>query len=297
MRAVFVGCVEFSRKTLEWLAVQGPGMGLEIAGVVTRAASPFNADFADLGGVCREHGIPVRLTDDINAVEDRQWIADRDPDVLFVFGWSSLIGPELLAVPMIGAVGYHPAALPKNRGRHPIIWALALGLEETASTFFFLDEGADSGDILSQKPVPITYGDDAGSLYSLLTRTALSQLAEFVPALVDGSYARTPQDHSLANTWRKRGRADGAIDFRMSSRSVYNLVRALARPYVGAHLDCGGDEARVWRVHEVEVDAPNVEPGKVLAVDGRRFTVKCGEGAVEVVEHELETIPRVGEYV
>ena len=71
-------------------------------------------------------------------------------------GWSRIIGKELLAVPPKGIVGYHPAALPANRGRHPIIWALALGLKETASTFFFMDNGADSGPIISQKSLIIS---------------------------------------------------------------------------------------------------------------------------------------------
>lgn len=46
-------------------------------------------------------------------------------------------------------IGFHPANLPQNRGRHPIIWALFLSLQETASTFFMMDEDTDSGDIIS----------------------------------------------------------------------------------------------------------------------------------------------------
>jgi len=66
--------------------------------------------------------------------------------------WLVQINPkESLDLPHLGVIDFHPAALPANRGRHPIIWALVLGLQETASTFFFMDEGADSGDIISQE--------------------------------------------------------------------------------------------------------------------------------------------------
>lgn len=65
----------------------------------------------------------------------------------------------------MGVIGFHPAALPNNRGRHPIIWALALGLNETASTFFKMDEGADTGDIVSQVKIPICESDYAADLY------------------------------------------------------------------------------------------------------------------------------------
>ena len=86
-------------------------------------------------------------------------------------------------LPLLGVIGFHPAALPANRGRDPIIWALVLGLQETASTFFFMDEGADSGDIISQEYLIITDSDDAGILYEKITQTALKQLREFVPRL------------------------------------------------------------------------------------------------------------------
>ena len=78
-------------------------------------------------------------------------------------------------------MGYHPASLPENRGRHPIIWALALGLKKSASTFFFMEEGADDGDILSQKEFEILYEDDAKSLYEKVTDMALNQIEDFLP--------------------------------------------------------------------------------------------------------------------
>tara|TARA_B100000212_G_C26964283_1_gene359781 strand:+ start:319 stop:531 length:213 start_codon:yes stop_codon:yes gene_type:complete len=57
-----------------------------------------------------------------------------------------------------------------NRGRHPIIRTLVLGLNETASTFFFMNEFADEGDILDQKIVKIDCQDNANTLYGKLTQ-------------------------------------------------------------------------------------------------------------------------------
>ena len=129
----------------------------------------------------------------------------------------------------LGVVGYHPAALPANRGRHPLIWALVLGLEKTASTFFFMDEGVDSGDILSQRSITITWDDDARTLYCRVTATALDQIGEFVSALISGNYLRTSQDKSKVSYWRKRESNDGKIDWRMSAKSIHNLVCGLTR--------------------------------------------------------------------
>jgi methionyl-tRNA formyltransferase len=153
---------------------------------------------------------------------------------------------EMLGIAPLGVVGFHPSKLPANRGRHPLIWALVLGLKETASTFFFMDEGVDSGDILSQKTIEIFEDDDAGDLYQKVTETALVQLEDFVPYLEEGCYDRVLQDHDKANVWCKRGKKDGRIDWRMSARSIHNLVRGLTKPYVGAHFELNDEEIKVW---------------------------------------------------
>jgi methionyl-tRNA formyltransferase len=124
----------------------------------------------------------------------------------------------------------------KNRGRHPLIWALALGLKESASTFFFMDEGADTGDILSQVNFEINYQDDARNLYDKVVEMALIQIEGFIPALEKDTYTRIKQNEKESNSWRKRNELDGEINFRMNSRSIYNLTRVLTRPYVVAHI-------------------------------------------------------------
>lgn len=296
MRIFFIGTVEFSLRALE-LLVQLPDA--EVVGVATREASKFNADFADLTPVCREAGIPYQFLTDLNTPESIGWIRSLRPDVVFCFGWSSLLKMELLNLAPLGVVGYHPAALPLNRGRHPLIWALALGLDRTASTFFFMDEGADSGDILSQAPLTIGPTDDAADLYAQMIATALRQIAEFVPQLASGTYPRQPQNHVGANIWRKRGRADGRLDFRMHAVTFHNLVRALARPYVGAHLELNGQDVKVWRAQPAGPAPANLEAGKVLAVDEatRHVTVKTADGAIILLEHELPELPAVGAYL
>ncbi len=293
MKIFFIGAVEFSKCALAKLIE----MRAEIIGVATKADSPFNADFADLTPLCNEATIPYRFVNNVNDEEVVSWIRSLCPDIVFCFGWSELLKRELLHLAPMGAVGFHPAALPANRGRHPIIWALALGLEKTASTFFFMDEGADSGDILSQKFIKIEYSDDAQSLYSKIIDTAMRQIEEFLPEIKNGTYERMPQDHSLTNNWRKRSKNDGKIDFRMSSYSIYNLVRALTKPYVGAHVVYNGKEYKVWKSKEKKSKAVNMEPGKVLAVENNIITVKTGDDAVDIIEHDFKVMPLVGEYL
>jgi len=293
MKVVLIGSVEFSLKALEKLIA----INVNVAGVCTKESSVFNSDFVDLKPICDINQIPCLHVDDINSIKSIEWIKNLNPDIIFCFGWSSLIKKEALSIAPMGVVGYHPAKLPKNRGRHPLIWALVLGLEESASTFFFMDEGADTGDILSQVDFEISYQDDARSLYDKVVNTALTQIEEFIPALEKGAYTRIKQNEKSSNIWRKRSESDGEINFCMSSGSIYNLTRSLTKPYIGAHIKYNNTRYSVWKVKESDNFQKNIEPGKVLRVIGNMFTVKSSDGAIDVIEHDFKKLPKVGEYL
>lgn len=293
MKILFIGTVEFSYKALEKLIE----LKAEVVGVCTKDKSNFNSDFADLTPLCKENKIPYKFVDDVNSKENIKWINTLNPDVIFCFGWSNLIKKELLNLPIMGVIGYHPTFLPQNRGRHPLIWALVLGLNRSASTFFFMQEGVDDGDILSQEEFEILYEDDAKSLYNKVLKKALNQIEDFLPKLQNNSFQRIKQNHDKANIWRKRGKSDGKIDFRMTSNAIYNLVRALTKPYVGAHIEYKGQEISIWKVEEINFDANNIEFGKVLENDGTTIVVKTYDKAIKIIEHDFKELPKVGEYL
>ncbi len=293
MKIVFIGTVEFSKKALQKLV----DIDADLVGVCTKEKSSFNSDFADLTPICKENKIPFNFVEDINSKESINWIKDLNPDIIFCFGWSSLIKNELLSLAPMGVVGYHPAKLPQNRGRHPIIWALALGLKRSASSFFFMDDKADSGDIISQKEFEILDSDDAKTLYDKIIQLALIQIEDFVPQLKDNTYTRIKQDQALSNVWRKRNKADGKIDFRMSSKAIYNLVRALTKPYVGAHIEYKEKDISIWKVKIIENNDINIESGKVIESSKEKLIIKTYDAAIEILEHEFKEVPKVGEYL
>jgi methionyl-tRNA formyltransferase len=293
MKILFIGAVNFSADALRKLI----GMQANVGGVCTLSYSRVNSDHCDLTPIARDANIPCRITPDLNDETVIQWICEINPDIIFCFGWSRLIRKPLLNIPRLGVIGFHPAALPANRGRHPLIWALVLGLKETASTFFFMNEGADSGDILSQVRIPIDDADNAATLYSKVTDAAIQQIEDFLPKLAAGSMCRIPQDPRLANTWRKRGISDGRIDWRMSAHVIHNLVRGLTRPYIGAHFEHEGQSISVWRT-SIEASCPvNLEPGKILKVDSGGVVVKTGDGAIRILSYDPEILLRVGSYL
>lgn len=293
MRIIFIGAVQFSEKAVTKLI----DINANVVGICTLEKSSFNTDHVDLTPLCLKHNIPVKYTTDINSKENINWIKELTPDIIFCLGWSRLIKSELLELPPIGVIGYHPTALPANRGRHPLIWTLVLGLEKTASTFFFMDEGVDSGDILSQRQIAILKSDNAGTLYRRITETALQQIEELVPALQSGIYQRFPQDNAKANYWRKRQEKDGVIDWRMAANSINNLVQGLTEPYAGAHFVHDGDTIKVWDTEVVVNSETYIEPGKVLLADSAGIIVKTGEDSILLKKIDPILEIKIGSYL
>lgn len=291
---IFIGCVESSYIILKHMIEND----MIVSGIITMEHSVVNADFHSLAPLAEEFGIDCFITKNINDEETLKFVRLKKPEIIYCFGWSRLIGKELLSLPEYGVIGYHPAAIPNNRGRHPLIWALALGLSKTASTFFVMDEGADTGDIISQREITIDYEDDAQSLYEKVLQAAKEQVIEFTNQIIDGTLLRTPQDQKRGNTWRKRGYMDGQIDWRMSCDGIYNLVRALTHPYIGAHFIYGESEIKVWKCSvEKNETLRNIEPGKVIKVNSETdFEIKAYDGIVHISDCDKINLNE-GEYL
>jgi methionyl-tRNA formyltransferase len=285
MRIVFIGAVDFSRHCLQHVLASGG----HVVGVVTldRKFATFNTDYVDLSEVAEVRGVPVykvRKTTDASTVE---LVRSLRPDVIFVLGWSQLLPQEILVLPPLGCIGSHPALLPRNRGRHPLIWALVEGLEESGLTFFYLDEGADSGDILWQTPFSIALEDDAGTLYEKIKALASEAVPAFLRQLESGTAPRVVQDHSKATYWRKRGEKDGEICWTSDTMTIYNLIRALTHPYVGAHTFWKDARVLIWKSQLLGDDtAPDVTPGTVFHQDEGGLYVRTGDGSLLLREWE-----------
>ena len=292
MRIIFIGSVYFSKVMLEKLI----SLNANVVGIITKEHSPFNSDFEDLSLIANKYNLPWNYAQNINDVSSVEWVRNLNADVIFCFGWSNLIKRDILNLCPLGVIGFHPALLPDNRGRHPLIWAKVLGLTKSGISFFFMDEGADTGDLLDQKDFEILFEDTASTIYQKMIDNALEQVETFLPKLQKGGCQRVKQNDT-GNTWRKRGVLDGLIDFRMISEAICNLVRGLSKPYAGAHCNYNGDEIKIWEVELEKFDLQNIEPGKVVELIGNNIKVKTYNGAILLKNHEFSTTPQVGSYI
>lgn len=294
MKILYIGCVKSSERFLKSIL---DNTNAEVVGIVTKVESNYNSDFVPLNEVAVQHGI-----DWINYKDHNQlikWIQLKNPDIIYCFGWSYLLPKEVFTYPKLGALGYHPTLLPKNRGRHPIIWTIVLGLKETGSTFFYLTDTPDAGDIVSQEVIELEEFETATSLYDKLLNIGEKQVVQITNNLMYGKALRIAQDETKATYWRKRSKKDGVIDWRMDAKSIIRLINALSHPYVGAHFEYGDSDIIIWKAEIVDnlCNDRNIEPGKIVEANNNSFIVKTSDYLLNITDFEGKFIPKVGDYL
>lgn len=300
-KIVLIGCVLSSKIALDFLLSLNKNQ-YELSGVITKHESSINADFVDISLISKKNKIPTFIFKVNDKVGDMSsWLESIKPDLMFVIGWSHILSSEIISIPSIGTIGFHPTDLPINRGRHPIIWSLVLGLRKTASSFFLLEAEVDKGSIINKRVIKIAINDNAKTLYSKICRSIPIQINQILGSIKNNSFSHIaqPQDNRLSNSWRKRKAIDGKIDWRMSSVSIYNLIRALSWPYSGAFFeDNSGKEVKVFdsKIYKGTI-SNNFEPGKVLSAKKNSLLVKTSDGAILLKDISPKAIHIKGDYL
>jgi methionyl-tRNA formyltransferase len=126
-------------------------------------------------------------------------LGEREFDLFIAGAFPQILGPELLAVPRLGALNVHLSLLPKYRGPSPCHWALENGEHTTGVTVHYMDLGIDSGDIVLQRVVPIDPGESPQKLERRLAPIGAELLLEAIAQIEAGTACRAPQRHADAN--------------------------------------------------------------------------------------------------
>lgn len=258
--------------------------------------------YVPLRQVAAELDLPFLGFEKVSEPAVAQQLTDLRPDVLFVVGISQLVGPELMAAPRLGAIGFHPTRLPKGRGRAAVAWLL-LEQVDGAASFFLLGEGADEGPLLAQEPFPVTAQDDAASVERKVHGAMVTALDRWLPRLKQGEWDPVPQDEAEASYYGRRKPEDGLISWQEPAEAVDRLIRASTHPHPGAFSSWRGRTLRVWQASLDEVPDIRGVPGRVLLTrerDGQRhLLVQAGLGALWLtrfdIEGEVRRPPTVGD--
>lgn len=277
-RIVLAGSVSFSRVTLEALVRHGAN----VVGVLglDRAASKDVSDYARLDDVA---DLDYRDFTKINSPDVVEQIRAWQPDVLFVVGLSQLVGDEIMNIPRLGSIGFHPTRLPEGRGRAPVAW-LTFDEAAGAASFFVLEKEADAGAIFVQEPFGVDRGAYASEVIESVRAAIGRALDRWLPRFLGGEWNPIPQDEAQASFWGRRAAEDGLIDWRSPAAEIARLVRTASHPYPGAYTYWRGRKLVIWRASEATLPFRGVV-GRILHVaSDASFLVQTGSGTLRVEE-------------
>ena len=254
--------------------------GYDIAAVFTHADDPKeNAFYASVAQLCANKGIPVHAPEDANHPLWIERIAKLDPEYIFSFYYRNLLSEPLLALAKKGAFNLHGSLLPRYRGRAPANWVLVNGETETGVTLHRMVKRADAGAIVAQQRVAIDRSDTGLTLHAKLRTAASDLLRDTLPNMLQGKITETPQDESKATVFGRRTPADGKLVWAKPAEELFNLVRAVTRPYPGAFCAVGEHKLIVWSA-EVVGGNEGQAPGRVISVDPLR--IACGQDSLVI---------------
>lgn len=125
----------------------------------------METDDADTGqGGSRKHGLPVYQPRRVRDAEAIEKIREMEPDVIVVVAFGQIITKEILEMPKYGCINVHASLLPAYRGAAPIQWAVMNGDQVSGVTIMKMDEGIDTGEMLSKVEIPLASDETGGSL-------------------------------------------------------------------------------------------------------------------------------------
>ncbi|MBK0399400.1 methionyl-tRNA formyltransferase [Limibaculum sp. M0105] len=282
MRLAFMGTPDFAVPVLRALA----DAGHDIAAVYTqpprpagRGKQPRPSAVAVAAGAL---GLPV-LTP----------ASFRDPDVLagfeamavdaaVVVAYGQILPRRALDAPRLGCFNIHASLLPRWRGAAPIQRAIMAGDAETGVCVMRMEEGLDTGPVLTCEATPIAPGDTAASLHDRLAGMGAALMVRALDAIAQGRLSARPQPDQGVTYAAKIEKAEARIDWTRDAAALSAHIRGLS-PFPGAWCEIAGERIKILMA--LSEDGTGA-PGEVL---DDRLLVACGQGALR-----LETLQRAG---
>jgi methionyl-tRNA formyltransferase len=105
------------------------------------------------------HGIDHTREKNLRSEDFINKIISLQPDLFVSAHFEKLLSYDLIRIPSKGAINLHPSLLPDYRGLAPQHWPIINGDAKTGVTVHFIDETADTGDIIIQKEIDIEKDD------------------------------------------------------------------------------------------------------------------------------------------
>ena len=230
---------------------------------------------------CKNHNIPLFKGNPRNG-KAYQFIKNIQVDVLISINFLFLIKPDIINHPKILSFNIHGSLLPKYRGRTPHVWSIINNEKNSGISAHIIDEGCDTGAILSQVIIPISQNDTGNDVLNKYKSKYISIIKNVLDKIESNNLAPLMQDESLATYYGIRNPEDGRINWSWHKERIRNWVRAQADPYPGAFSFVNGNKLTIDEVEEVSNGFTSLtENGIVLEIEPN-IIVKTPNGVLKL---------------
>lgn len=278
MKFAFATCVKLGYSCIQ--SIYSIGGKLDLIITLKDEVDPNKSGRVFLDSFSKENTVKLLKVNHINDSEAIKTIKENEIDWLFIIGWSQIASEAVINSPNLGVIGAHPTLLPKGRGRASIPWAIIKNLNYTGLTFFKIDKGVDTGDILYQDKISITSEETATSLYDKVNLAHKNSIVTVWEKLINGTIKPIPQNNNLATYWEGRRPKDGRLSSLMIVEEVERLVRATTKPYPGAFIEIEDEKIIIWEGRIVD----NTKE--------ENFVLKFADGYYAVLKYDISPIKR-----
>lgn len=285
MKIVFMGTPAFAARSLQKLI----SAGYDIPLVVTQPDRKGNRNkmiLSEVRKLALEHGIetaqPQRIKKDPELIERIREIA---PDMIVVAAFGQILPKSVLDIPDLGCINVHGSLLPKLRGASPMQAAVLEGLDESGVTIMRMEEGLDTGDMISRCVCDIR-GKDLTEVSEILAEAGADLLLDTIPRIADGTAVYEVQDESEATYAGMISKADGFTDFNESAEHIECKIRAFIE-WPACYSCLEGQQVKFYKAEVID-EAPDGEPGTVSSTDKNSYIINCRSGKLRILEQQLQ---------
>ena len=221
-------------------------------------------------------GLEVRTPARLRDPAEQAAFAALSADIAVVAAYGLILPRPVLDAPRLGCVNIHASLLPRWRGAAPIQRAILAGDRETGVCIMRMEEGLDTGPMLSHAAIPIGPATTAGELHDALAELGARLIVEALAALGAGPLAGTPQPETGVTYAAKISKDEARLDWARPAVELERAVRGF-NPVPGAFFELAGERIRIL---SAALAPGRGEPGTTL---DDRLTIACGEGALRAL--------------
>lgn len=269
---VFMGTPDFAVPVLKML-IEKTNVIMVVTKPDKRVGRNKELTFSPVKKVALENNIPVFQP--IKIKNDYEKLTEGKIDLIVTCAYGQIIPKEVLNLPKYGCINVHASILPKYRGSAPIQWAIINGDKETGVTIMYMDEGMDTGDIISISKMAITSYDNVGTMHDKLSILGAQALEKELKSIFDGSAIRIKQgnDWTLAPMIK---REDEHLNFNDYGENIINRIRAF-NPWPFANILIDDKEIKII---EAEFKKEKVNKANCIIINKNKMGISCLDGIV-----------------